>query len=357
MATQDLDSLTPPLELDSQDMLTSIGMLPDQMKHAWESVSQISLPEDYRNVDRLVVFGMGGSALGTDILQHLYAKQLKVPVTIVNDYHVPGFVDERTLVLLSSYSGSTEEVVTAGKEVMGRGSKVLVIATGKDLASLAEEHSLPIYHIDPTYNPCGQPRIAVGYSVVGQLAFFSRLGLIPLTEQELTDTIAFLRDLIPTYGPETPESDNSAKQLARTLSTKVPVLSSSEHLQGIAHVMRNQLNENGKHMSALLPVPEMNHHAMEGLAHPGSVKDLHFLLFPSSLYFERTQKRYEVIELILEKQGISFDRVDVPGATPLQQAFALLLIGGYVGFYLAMLNGIDPSPIPWVDLFKSELGK
>ncbi len=350
--------LESPLALDPQNMLASLGMLPDQIEHAWKGVSTLALPDAYRGLPKIAVFGMGGSALGADVIQHLYSDSLSASVTIVNDYRAPGLVGPDTLAILSSYSGTTEEVLAASERVLASGAKVIGMSVGKELAALAEQHSFPFYRFDPTFNPCGQPRIAVGYSVIGQMAFLSRLGYLPLEEPEVLEVVAFLRTLVAEqYGPSVAEASNAAKRVARLLVEKMPALVASEHLVGTMHVGRNQLHENAKHFAVMLPLPEMNHHAMEGLEFPGFAHETLFLLFRSALYGARNQKRYDVLATILKKQGIVHEDVAVPGSTRLQQAFAMMLFSGYTSFYVAMLHGIDPSPIPWVDLFKKELAQ
>ena len=157
------------VKLDQQKMLSSIAVLNKQIEDAWKTTSREKIPKTYKQINKLVVFGMGGSTLGADVIRNLFAEQLKVPCYIVNDYEIPSWVDKNTLAVLSSYSGSTEEVVNVSKTIKKHTKKILVIASGKNLKRYKEKNNLPGYIINPQYNPCGQPRMALGYAITGLL--------------------------------------------------------------------------------------------------------------------------------------------------------------------------------------------
>ncbi len=336
-------------KLDASNMLGSIDMLAKQIEHAWEAAGTITIPDDYKNVNKIVVFGMGGSALASDIVQHLFANQLTIPLLTERDYHIPAYVDDKTLVVLSSYSGTTEETLTVTKDILFRTKKIVVITTGGGLKDFHEHHQLPAYIIEPTYNPCNQPRIAVGYAVVGLMRLFSSIGLLQITTAEINDVIHYLdgnRELLRDLSSET----------AQQIYGHIPMYVGSEFLLGNLHALSNQTNENGKNFGAYFSIPELNHHLMEGLGNPSTgVPALHFVLIESNFYHARVLKRFQVMKQILDKQHLSYGTFIATAPTQLQQSFEVLQWGSYVSFYLAMLNHIDPSPIPWVDYFKHAL--
>ena len=169
---------------DTKDVLGSVDLLAEQCRHAWEDMKKVKLPKEYKKIDKIVLFGMGGSALGIDVAKALYGNEIKVPIEIVNDYAVPNYVNKNTLAILSSYSGSTEETVMAAKKLEKITKKIFVITTGKNLLSLAKRKKYPVYVIDPEFNPCGQPRVAVGYSVMAQFALLKKLGLIKFDDKD-----------------------------------------------------------------------------------------------------------------------------------------------------------------------------
>ncbi|MFA6475290.1 MAG: SIS domain-containing protein [Patescibacteria group bacterium] len=330
--------------LDSQNMLSSIDMLAQQVSHAWKDTANLQLSIPTKSIQQVVLFGMGGSALGMDVVQHLYTEQTKVPLLIVNDYKVPGYINEHTLAIFSSYSGTTEETLMAAKIVQQRTKHVAVITTGGSLAQL------PGYIINPTYNPCGQPRIAVGYAVTGLLRILQRAGIIQITDQDIDNAIHFIdgnRELL----------NDAAKETAERCKNKLLLFIGSEHLLGNVHIVTNQTNENGKHFAGYFAIPELNHHLLEGLSNPAATKQLHLVLIESNLYHERVQKRYDITKQVLDKQGISHEQFITTATTPLQQSFEVLQWGSYLSFYIAAAHNIDPSPIPWVDYFKHALAK
>ncbi len=342
-------------KLDSQQLLSSIEVLHKQIADAWSTTNSMEFPEEYKKAKKIVWFGMGGSQLGIDFIKSVYLDQLTVPVEIVNDYHIPAIVDEDTLVVLSSYSGTTEEVVTVSKEILSRTKMVMVITTGGDLEQFASDNSLPAYIFNPVHNPSNQPRMAVGYSVAGTMGAFAAMGYIKVTQKEIDGVVAHVDSMNAAFGADN-EDNNTAKKLATQMNDVVPIMISSEFLQGAAHVMTNQINENGKQFAVRFPIPEMNHHLIEGLVFPADNKPL-MVFLQSSLYHERNQVRHRVTEGVAKDNGLTTAMINMRGESRLQQAFELLLFGSYVSLYRAILNGTDPSPIPNVDLLKEELKK
>lgn len=330
--------------LDERNMLGSIDMLSQQVQHAWSATAGIQLPAGSDGCRQAVLFGMGGSALGMDVARAVYASSATVPLLVVNDYVVPGYISADTFAILSSYSGTTEETLLAMQIVQQRTKLIAAVTTAGPLAKF------PGYVIEPTYNPCGQPRIAVGYAITGIIRLLQRAGVIQVTDGEIDDVIHFMdgnRELLR----------DAAQATAARCADKLVMFVGSEHLLGNVHVMTNQTNENGKHFACYFPIPELNHHLMEGLGNPASIKQLHIVFVESQLYNERVQKRYEVTKSILDKQGITYESFLPAAATPLQQAYEVLQWGSYVSFYIAAAHGVDPSPIPWVDYFKHALAK
>ncbi len=335
--------------LDSKGVHESITMLPKQVRHAWQESSKITIPDHYKTAKTIVLFGMGGSALGMDIIKDVFADVLTKPVLVVNGYTIPQYVDKDTLVILSSYSGTTEEVLAVAREVGNRTDKILTITTGGDLQTIAEKNNWPTYIINPEFNPCGQPRIAVGYAVIGLLGLLHTAGILEITDQTIDDAAHYLE------GNHTLLEDEALRVLGE-LAGKAPLFIGGEFLNGNMHVIANQTNENGKNFATYFALPELNHHLLEGLSFPAVNKEyLHFVFVESNLYNARIQKRYTITKEILEKQEITYSTFVPTAATKLQQAFEVLQWGSYVSFYIAMYNKLDPSPIPWVDHLKNAL--
>jgi len=276
--------------LDKSHVLASIEQLPEQIKDAWEQTASQDNSEYATGVDHIILAGMGGSALGAHVIQSIAKQTLKVPLEIVSDYTLPGYVNHKTLVILSSYSGTTEETLAAAVEAENKGAKIAVIAAGGPLAELAKTKQYPHYLINPQFNPSGQPRMAIGYAIIGQIGLLKSLGLIDAKNIDIDAIISFLREKTTWLNPEA--IDSEAKKLAKMAEDKIIYLVSAEHLTGPTHVINNQLNENAKHLTVELKLPELNHHYMEGLPHPEAAKErCVFWFINSELYSPKLQLR------------------------------------------------------------------
>lgn len=353
-----LDSREEIRKLDSGNILGSISALPDQMQQAWREIQELSVPEACHNSRNVVVAGMGGSALGGRIVDSLITDRARTPIEIFTEFRLPNYVNKDTFVILSSYSGNTEETLTAGREALTRGASIFCITTGGKLKKFMEENNLDGFVLDPIHNPSNQPRMGLGYSIIAVLAALAKCEFINLLDTEVHEAIETARMFTEEFGVNVGSSGNLAKIYAKKLKNKIPVLIASEHLVGITHAFKNQLNENAKTFALLFDIPELNHHLMEGLRNPAEAKKfLHFVFFESDLYLKQVNLRYPLTREVVEKQEISTDVYKFHSNKKLNQIFEELTFGSYVNFYLSMLYGIDPSPIPWVDYFKKKLSK
>lgn len=352
-----LDSRDKINQLDKSHLLASVESLSDQIQDAWEQTKSLSFPSDYANVKNIVVSGMGGSALGSLIIKQLYKDELTLPLEIYPHYQLPGYVNADSLVLLSSYSGTTEETLAAAEHAQKVGAKIAVITGGGELASLATSNNWPIYHIEEKYNPSTQPRMAIGYAVFGQLAMFTKIGLINIAESQVLNLVDNLHILVKKLGPEIENSP--AKFLAFSAYDKHTIFIAAEHLIGAAHVINNQFNENAKCLTSEWHLPEFNHHYMEALSFPLQAKDSTiFLLFNSPLYHERVQKRVILTKQLLEQKGFEVQLIQATAGGKLEQIFEIIQLGEFVAAYLPILYGIsDPGPVPNVEWFKAQMAK
>jgi glucose/mannose-6-phosphate isomerase len=327
-----------------------------QCEEAWNESKKIKISASYRQVENIVVAVMGGSALGADIINAAFTDRLRFPLQIISDYTLPRYVGPRTLLILSSYSGTTEEPLAAGVEGVKRGAKIIGVATGGKLSEFLREKKYPAYIFEAKNNPSNQPRMGLGYSVIGQMGLLRNCGLLEVSEKEIKDIIRTMDQSYCDFGVE--NSENIAKDFARQLENKIPVIVGSEFLSGNVHALANQFNECAKCFANHFILPELNHHLMEGLKNPRTNnKNLKFVLIKSELYHPRNQKRYEALEEVLRGCKVDFIKYSPKSKTKLSQSFEVLVFGSYVSFYLAMLYDIDPSLIPWVDFFKERLSR
>jgi glucose/mannose-6-phosphate isomerase len=343
-------------KLDSENVLGSIDLVPKQAAQAWQEARRVKVPESYKKVSRAVVVGMGGSAIGPHLVRSVLYDKFYVPVQIVNGYNLPAYTDEDTLVLLSSYSGTTEEVLSCAREAKAKRAKVMVIAGGGNLADLAKKNRWPAYIFTATYNPCNQPRVGMGYAIFGTMALLSRAGVVRISDAEATLMIKKLVTYVRKFRFKSPASKNDAKKLSQKLKNKNIFLVGSEFLEGNMHIMSNQINETSKQFATWFMLPEINHHLLEGLSFPNRPKkDMIFLFFESMKYHPQVQKRYPITKQIVIKNKIGVVSYKLNERTKLGQAAEILMLGAYVSFYMGMLNGQDPAFIPWVKYLKNKL--
>jgi glucose/mannose-6-phosphate isomerase len=350
----DLDDLLIYRRLDTSGMLDHLHQFPEQCQLAWEMVLKFALPPGYSPIDKIVILGMGGSAIGGDMVRRLALAESKVLVWVHRDYGLPPFVDQDTLVIASSYSGNTEETLSAFTESLKTPSKKLVLTTGGKLRELAEKAGIPAFIID--YQ--APPRAAFPHSFIPLVGIFQKLGLLSDKSADLKQALQILNKLSGELAETTPRLSNAAKQLATKLWGHLIVIYGAEMLSEVAQRWKTQLNENSKTWAIFELFPELNHNAVVGYEFPPEVKEKVFVvLLHSALFHPRSQLRYEATAKIMAKSGISYELVEAVGKTALAQMMSLVLFGDYVSFYLAMLNKIDPTPVDSIDFVKQYLAR
>ena len=351
-----LDDINIIRTLDQSGMHESIKALPDQFKQTFDDTKDIHFDDSYKNTKNIVFAGMGGSALGAHSIFSVYSDKINVPFVIENGYDLPAFADENTLVILSSNSGNTEETLSCLAQAEKKGCKIAVITTGGKLGELKSKY--PGYYFDQRFNKCGQPRMATGYMFLGTLFILKNIGIINLSnveQDEILQSIYSLYDTANSNSIEVPSEQNAAKIFALELHGKFPIIITGEFLIGTSHTFANQINENAKQLSAWFPLSELNHHLLEGLSSEPNRKNVRFLIINSDLYSHRIRQRVELTKEIIETNGFESSIITVDGKNHFSQNINLLQICSYISFYMAILNNINPSPIPNVDYLKMKL--
>ena len=352
-----LDDLKKIKKLDKSNLLESVQQLGLQLKQTREELTDLKIPKSYADVQNIVVNGMGGSCLGARVVQRLFEDKLKIPVYPIGSYHLPDFVNDKTLLIISSYSGNTEEPLNTVREAFKRKAKILVLSQNGKLTKIAREKNLLGYYgFIPKHNPCNQPRMSLGYQMLGTILLLSHCGLLKVSSKEINDLIVFLKKIMTRCDMNVSIKKNLAKKLAQKIHGKIPVLVGAEFLMGAVRVWRNQTHENAKQFALHFEIPELNHHLLEGMGFPKTnPKNLFFIFIKSGLYHPRNQKRIEITKKVLDGYKIKHLDIELSGKTKLMQVFELIQFGSFVTFYLSILNNLDPSPIPWVDYFKKKL--
>ena len=350
----DLDDAPIYRQCDKSGMLEHLHGFPEQCQNAWDKVLRFELPREYAGVSRVVITGMGGSAIGGDIVRRLALAESRVPVFVHRDYGLPPFVDENTLVVASSYSGNTEETLSAFTESLGTKAKKMAITSGGKLKSLAEKEGIPTFVID--YQ--APPRAAFPHSFIALLGIFQKLGLLGDKSADLQEAVGVLKKLSGDLIETRPLASNPAKQLAAKLHGRVAVIYGAEILSEVARRWKGQFNENSKTWAFFEGFPELNHNAVAGYEFPPEAKEtMLVLMLRSSSIHPRSLLRYEVTAQLLARAGIAYEFVEARGKSPLVQVLSLVLLGDYASFYLSMLNEVDPTSTDAINLVKQYLAR
>ncbi|MEX1253592.1 MAG: bifunctional phosphoglucose/phosphomannose isomerase [Dehalococcoidia bacterium] len=338
--------------IDSQGLLRHIEGLPEQCAEAWEQATAIGLPERYRDAREIVVLGMGGSAIAGDIVGSLAAISGRKPVSVVRGYDLPPYIGDSTLVVACSHSGNTEETLSAVDKALEAGARLAVVTTGGRLRELAQERALPAF----VYLFDGGPRSAIGHQLMRLLAVAQQAGALDDQGAALTETVALMRDQRDQLGFASAAERNPAKQLAARLHGRLPVIIGAGVLAEAAHRWRTQLNENSKSWALNDALPELGHNSIVGFGLPREALDLlHVVFLAHPALHPRVLIQYDVIADELTRAGVSHERLEARGSSPLAQALTAIYFGDLVSYYLALLYGVDPSPVDAIGRLKARL--
>lgn len=335
-------------------MLETLKRLPDQIRSIIKDEQALHLPLFTQNIETVVINGMGGSNLGGYIVQSLFRDRIKVPLLIEPGYTVPGYVNNRTLYIISSYSGTTEEPLHAYKAAKRRGAMIVVITANADspLRRLAEKEKLPTCLFTPDANLSGQPRLGLGYAIGSFLALFKTLNLLKLSTKELDSIIKQLKRKNTQYA----ERNNEAERMAKKLYNHELILIGGQLFEGNLRTLRNQYCETAKNFASFLILPDMNHYTLEGLARPvNNKKRLAALCLESDLYEAKLKKRLSLTREVIRNNQLSVFSYHPTGTTALAQSFDILQYGSWLTYHLSLLNRVNPLEVPWVDWFKKQL--
>ena len=354
MDTSVIESVEAIKKADPGDMLTKIKDLPLQIKDAWKIVSAATLPPAYGDVRNITVLGMGGSAIGGEFAGALLTDELKVPLNVHRDYGVPGYIGRDSLVIVSSFSGNTEETLSGFDEAKKRGAKILAITTGGRLADEAKALRLPLI----TFGYHAQPRAALGYSLTLVMGALGKLGFVRATgiEKEIEAALADVAKLEERVheGART----NDAKKMAIELVGKIPVIYGAGVMGVMARRVKDQWNENAKNWAHYDVMSELNHNAVVGFPHPPIARDAQVVLLLRSMRDNPRHKlRFDVTKELLDRSQIAHQDLQFDGGSMLSEVLQMTYFTDYVSFYVALLNGADPSPVTSIDYLKDRLAK
>ena len=345
---QRLDNPEFVLKNDPKGMMGYVMGFPDQCRKALSISESASLPSTLSGCKQVIVAGVGGSAAGGDFLRALFDASAGVPCIVARDYKLPAFANSETLVMACSYSGNTEETLSAIEDARKRGCRIMAITSG---GKLGESTDFPIVKI-----PGGQPpRSALGFLFVPLASAAVKLGY--LSALDFDRAFAELDKCAKEWSVETAYGTNPTKTLAAYLFGRVPLIYGLGHWQGIvASRWKSQLNENSKIMAFANTFPELNHNEIMGwqLADKQNVAHWATVILENGQESKRMQARAKVTREIMHGKSESFT-VTARGETLLSNLLTLTYFGDFVSIYLAALYGVDPETIEAINILKKAL--
>jgi glucose/mannose-6-phosphate isomerase len=349
MNLNDLDAFS---RLDAQNMLAEIDHLPDQLGKAWELSAQFPLPA-WQGIQQVIVAGMGGSAIGGDLVAAYIEHTCRVPVSVHRDYGLPAWAkDPATLMIASSHSGNTEETLSAIESAKNRGCRLLALTTGGELARRCQEAGGTLWQFQHE----GQPRAAVGYSFGLLLGALARLKLIPDPSNEVDDAVSAMRTQQLSLQANIPDVHNPAKRMAGQLVNRWVSVIGAEFLSPVARRWKGQVSEVAKAWAQFEFLPEANHNTLAGTQNPESqLSGLMAIFLRATSLHPSNRLRIDLTKKTLMLQGIGTDFLDAQGQTRLAQQWTALHFGDYSAYYLAMAYGVDPTPVETIEGFKREM--
>lgn len=339
-------------ERDPDGMLAILAGLPEQCKEALKLGQHVPLPFLKEAPRQIVMAGLGGSAIGGDLIRAVVARESRVPILVCRDYSLPAFVDKTTLVFLTSYSGNTEETLSSYEEAKRRGAIQVVVTTGGELVKRAQKDGVSLILV-----PGGlPPRSAIGYLFLPALLILRRFGLVPEREDTL-ELVDILWDLRHELEPQSVRKKNQAKDLASRLYGKIPMIYGVTHTtEVVAARWKGQFNENSKCLAYWNVFPEMNHNEIVGFeAPPEMLQCLELIFLREATDHPRVQARIEITKRFLSDRVRGISEFWGRGSSLLTRLFSLIYLGDYASVYLALLYGINPKPVTVIDYLKEEL--
>jgi glucose/mannose-6-phosphate isomerase len=347
----DLDDFKSFPKIDPQNMLGEIDALPRQLQSAWELGQQQPLP-DGKGITQVIISGMGGSAIGADLLAAYISPVCKRPVIVQRDYCLPAWAHgPETLVIASSHSGNTEETLEAFETAVKAGCRILAVCTGGELEKRAAIHKLPVWK----FTHAGQPRAAVGFSFGLLLAAFTRMGLIPDSGKVLLEAVADMLSQQETLRADVPVAQNPAKRMAGQLVGRWVNVYGSGMLAPVARRWKGQGNEIAKAGAGFESLPEADHNALAGLENPAVLMQTFTLFLSAPSDHPRNHLRIDLTRHGFMVAGLNTDIYGANGASPLAHIWTALHFGDYMAYYLAMAYGMDPTPVDALQNLKAAM--
>jgi glucose/mannose-6-phosphate isomerase len=341
--------------VDTGRQVDDVLAMPRHLEDALWRVESAALERTFANIDdlgHLIVCGMGGSAIGGDLAQAALGDRLTRPMTTVRGYQLPSWVMPSSLVLCASYSGNTEETMACYDAAGALGAVRVAVTTGGKLAECAREDGVPVIPL-----PAGlQPRAAVGYMMVSALEVATLAGVAPGVRTEIDAASAGLERLAREWGPDA-DSDSLAKRVAQRINGTSVCVYGAVPTEAVATRWKTQLNENSKIPAFAGALPEADHNEIVGWQNASSFGSFTAVFLEDSDQHPRVRQRIELTAELVEQEAAGTLRLESIGSNPMERLLSLVLLGDLASVYLAVLRGIDPTPVEPIDRLKAALAQ
>lgn len=314
-----------------------IKKFPTQFEEGYKLAEGISLEKKY---DKVLLCGMGGSSLYADLINDYLGSFSSFRINVAKSYELPNWVNEKTLVIVASYSGNTEETLACLDEVMAKNLDYVIFTSGGKLLAHAEKHNSHLFKL-----PGGiQPRLSTGFFIAAMLSILEKTGLV---ENKKEEVLTAANNITASFNEE------DAKKLAKELENKAPIIYSTDNNSSIALISKIKFNENAKTQSFWNYFPELNHNEMVG--YTNLVMDPYFIIYESKFTNERNKKRIEIFSKLMEDKGLGVNIIKMSGNNVLEEILSSYFYIDHVTYYLAESTEVDPEPVAMVEEFKALL--
>jgi glucose/mannose-6-phosphate isomerase len=347
--------------LDEQDSIKAIdknGMINfcvDIVMHyqnAFETAKNIKV--DYTKPENVIVAGMGGSAIGGDLLKDWAKTKCKVPIEVCRDYQLPAYANQKTLVIIASYSGDTEETLSAFLDALKRGCMMFCVSSGGALLKFAERQNIPFVRVSAGM----PPRAALPYMLVPMLVCMYKIGLTNDFSQEFKEALEVLAQVANDNSPQTRADSNFAKALAIGIGNSSPLIYGFSFFRSVAQRFKQQFNENSKIPAKWEFFPELNHNEIVGWENASDLSRDFCVVFIRDIDESlEIHSRIETTKKLMKPSAIPLLEVYSHGKTALAKMLSTICIGDFASVYLAILHGVDPTPVQTINKLKDALIK
>ncbi|MGH2905720.1 MAG: bifunctional phosphoglucose/phosphomannose isomerase [Solirubrobacterales bacterium] len=337
--------------VDSAGQLGDILAMPDHIADAqWRAESAMLASQP---AQQLIVCGLGGSAIGADLAVAALGDRLKQPIHVVRDYDLPSWVTADSAILLSSYSGATEETLSCYRQAIDLGAKIYLVSSGGPISEQAHANGHPLIGLPGVL----QPRAAVAYGIVATLEIGIVCGIVdPAIRQELNAAAELLCMLAGEWGPDATE-DAPSKRLARAIDGHVPVVYGADLTAPVAYRWKCQINENVKLPAWNATLSESNHNEICSWEGAGDVVSQLAWFLRDADQHDRVKRRIDLNAGIVREHGATAEVIDTRGESRVERLFSSVFLGDLVSLYAGVLRGNDPSPVPIIEGLKDALGR